>query len=94
VTCCADGREALDAVRAAPQAFDLVVADYNMPELSGLDVARALAQIRPSLPVLISSGYITEPMRAQAAALGVRGLVRKENTVDELGPAVRRALAG
>ncbi|WP_284614861.1 PAS domain S-box protein [Aquabacterium humicola] len=94
VTGCASGQDAIDAVRAAPQAFDLVVADYNMPDLSGLDVARELARIRPSLPVLISSGYITEQMRTQAATLGVRGLVRKENTVDELGPAVLRVLQG
>ncbi|NRF67426.1 PAS domain S-box protein [Aquincola sp. S2] len=93
VTGCETGREAIEAVRAAPFAFDLVIADYNMPDLSGIDVARALARVRPALPVLISSGYITEEMRAQAAALGVRGLVRKENTVDELGPAVQQVLS-
>jgi PAS domain S-box-containing protein len=93
VTSLADAAEALDAVRTAPQAFDLVVADYNMPGLSGLELARALAALRPELPVIISTGYITDALRKQAAELGVRELVRKENTVEELGAAVRRVLA-
>ena len=94
VTGFAGAAEALDAVRTAPQAFDLVVADYNMPGLSGLELARELAVLRPELPVIISTGYITDPLRTQAAALGVRALVRKENTVEELGAAVRRVLTG
>jgi CheY-like chemotaxis protein len=70
-----------------------VVADYNMPGLSGLELARALAALRPELPVIISTGYIPAALRKQAAELGVRELVRKENTVEELGAAVRRVLA-
>ena len=92
VTGFAGAAEALDAVRTAPQAFDLVVADYNMPGLSGLELARELAALRPDLPVIISTGYITDQLRTQAAALGVRELVRKENTVEELGAAVGRVL--
>ena len=94
VTSFARGADALEAVRTAPQAFDLVVADYNMPGLSGLELARALAALRPELPVIISTGYVTDELRTQAATLGVRELVRKENTVEELGEAVRRLLAG
>jgi PAS domain S-box-containing protein len=92
VTSFADAGQALDAVRTAPHAFDLVVADHNMPGMSGLELSRALAALRPELPVIISTGYITDALRTQAAALGVRELVRKENTVEELGAAVRRAL--
>jgi len=93
VTSFASAVDALEAVRTAPQAFDLVVADYNMPGLSGLELARALATVRPDLPVIISTGYVTDELRTQAAALGVRELVRKENTVEELGAAVRRVFA-
>ena len=51
-----DPRQALEALSARPQAFDLVVPDDNMPGLSGLEVARELARSRPDLPVLITSG--------------------------------------
>ena len=85
-----DAREALAAVRAQPEEFDLAVTDYNMPGLSGLEVARALREIRPDLPVALASGYITEELRAEAPAAGVIELVYKPNTVDELCAVVAR----
>jgi CheY-like chemotaxis protein len=79
-----DPREAIAALRSLPQAFDIVVTDYNMPHLSGLDVAREVAQIRSGLPVVLSSGYITEAIIAEAAQLGVRFVMQKEFTLERL----------
>ena len=88
-------REALDALRAAPSAFDLVVTDYNMPGMSGLDVAREVREIRADLPVVIASGFIDEALRAQATDAGVRELISKSNAVEELCEAfVRLAQTG
>jgi PAS domain S-box-containing protein len=84
---------AIAAVREHPQRFDFVVTDFNMPECSGLDVARALADIRPDLPVAISSGYITAELRALARETGVRGLLEKENTFEELCSLIADILA-
>lgn len=88
-----DPEEALDAVKADPDSFDVAVCDFNMPALSGLDFARALASIRPQLPVIISSGYLPEEAQAEALQLGVRGLLQKQNTFDELDRLIRRVLA-
>jgi two-component system, cell cycle sensor histidine kinase and response regulator CckA len=85
-----DPQEALTAVRAEPNRFDLAVTDYNMPGMSGLDVACALREIRADLPVAIASGYITEELRAQAPAAGVIELLYKPDTVDELCEVVAR----
>jgi len=85
-----DPQEALAAVRAYPDQFDLVVTDYNMPGMSGLEVAQALREICPDLPVVLASGYITEELRAQAPAAGIREVIYKPNTVDELCGAVAR----
>ena len=79
---------------ADPQAFDVVVTDFNMPEMSGLELASALRQLRPDLPVVLSSGLMSEALREQARQVGVRVLLKKENSVDELADAVARALAG
>jgi len=81
--------KALAAVRADPYRFDLVVTDYNMPGMSGADVADELARIRPDLPVVITSGYITDELRQRAERAGVRHLIYKPNTVEELCEAVR-----
>jgi two-component system cell cycle sensor histidine kinase/response regulator CckA len=83
-------KEALAAVRADPGQFDLVVTDYNMPGMSGLDVADELARIRPDLQVAVTSGYISDELRQKAPASGVQHLIYKPNTVEELCDAVHR----
>ncbi|MEQ1776867.1 MAG: response regulator, partial [Burkholderiales bacterium] len=55
---------------------------YNMPGMSGLDVAREVRAIRPDLPVVVTSGFIDETLRAQAAAAGVRELIFKATSVE------------
>ena len=92
VSSCADARAAVDAVRAQPEAFDIVVTDFNMPEFSGLDVARAMALIRPDLPVVICSGYITEELREQARLAGVRSVLEKQNIFEALSGLVALTL--
>jgi signal transduction histidine kinase/ActR/RegA family two-component response regulator len=87
-----DARLALDTVRANPGGFDLAVTDFNMPGLSGLDVALELARIRPDLPVVITSGYITDALRADANRAGVRALVDKPSTVDDLCEVIQQIL--
>ena len=83
ITGCCDQREALTAIRANPAAFDLVVTDYNMPGMSGLDVAREIRTIRAELPVAVASGFIDEELRAQAGAAGVRELIFKASGAEE-----------
>jgi two-component system cell cycle sensor histidine kinase/response regulator CckA len=85
-----DPCEALAVVRANPELFDLAVTDFNMPGMSGLELARALRDVRGDLPVVLASGYITEELRAQAPAAGVRELIYKPDTVDALYEAVAR----
>ena len=86
------GAAALTAVRAAPDNYDLVVTDYNMPQESGLDVARELHDIRAALPVMLISGYITDETRNNAEALGIRYLVEKQNSIELLVDAIVAAL--
>jgi DNA-binding NtrC family response regulator/signal transduction histidine kinase len=88
-----DASRALERVRAEPDAFDVVVCDFNMPGLTGVELARSLAGISPHLPVIISSGYLPEEAEAEALQLGVRGIVRKENTVEDLDRLIRQVLA-
>jgi CheY-like chemotaxis protein len=85
-----DQGKALAALRADPAAFDLVVTDYNMPGMSGLDVAREVRAIRADLPVAIASGFIDEELHAQAEGVGVRELIFKATAVEEFCEALAR----
>ncbi len=86
-------RDALDALRADPAAYDLLITDYNMPGMSGLDVARAAHLIRPDLPVVIASGFIDEELRTHATAAGVQELIFKTSALEDFCGAIQ-ALAG
>ena len=94
VTVFQDALQALAALREQPGAFDLVVTDYNMPSCSGVEVAREVAHLCPGLPVVISSGYVSESLLAEAASAGVHHVLHKENTLEELCSLVQRILDG
>ncbi|MFN2424865.1 MAG: PAS domain S-box protein, partial [Candidatus Binatia bacterium] len=88
-----EGQTAVQELRKDSDRFDLVLTDFNMPRMSGIDVARAVREIRADLPVAITSGYITEAMRAEADAAGVRALIFKPDVVEALCDEVARVLA-
>jgi signal transduction histidine kinase/ActR/RegA family two-component response regulator len=91
-SCFADAASALAALGADPQAFDLVVTDFNMPGQSGLDLSTAAATLRPGLPVILISGYIFENLPEQARRAGVCEVIRKQCVLEDLLGAVDRAL--
>lgn len=91
--CFSDPAVAIATVRAHPQGFAVVVSDFNMPSMSGLDVVLALRGIAAELPVVISSGFISDDLKLAAAELGVVELMRKENTFEELGALLGRVLS-
>ncbi len=82
--------EALAAAQVDRGQIDLAVTDYNMPGMSGLELASALRVAIPDLPVVLVTGYITEELRQQAPAAGISELIYKPNSVDELCKAVAR----
>lgn len=51
------GAEALQIVRQEGSSVDLILLDINMPEMDGLQTARALQQEAPGIPVLIATGF-------------------------------------
>ena len=82
VTAFTEQQQAIEALRADPQGFDLLMTDYNMPGMSGIDVARAVRDIRPDLPVAVASGYISDELQAEAQAAGVTEVVFKIDAVE------------
>jgi PAS domain S-box-containing protein len=90
VTGYTDPREALTALRENSHAFDMVLTDYNMPGMSGLDVARAVREIRSDLPVAVASGFIDEKLRTEFSEAGIRELVYKSTAVDSFCDVVQR----
>ncbi|WP_292587522.1 response regulator [Mesorhizobium sp.] len=57
VTCAAGGAEALARIEKAPQDFDVIVTDFAMPLVSGLDVIRFARNLKADWPAVIITGY-------------------------------------
>lgn len=87
-----DAAEALEVFEVAPEKIDLVLTDLAMPEASGLDVARRVRAIRPDVPVVMMSGYMSEAERQRAQGSGVTAIVDKPPTAAVLAHALDRCL--
>lgn len=84
--------DALAALRANPQRFDLLLSDEAMPGLTGSDLVRAARQLRPDLPVVLMSGLVTPALRQRAQDLGVTEVLCKPLVTAEVARALAAAL--
>jgi CheY-like chemotaxis protein len=87
-----DPCQALQAFQANPAAYQAVVTDLSMPTMSGIDLAREVLLANPNLPVVMTSGYVRQKDRDAVAEVGVRELLLKPNTVEELGAVLHRLM--
>jgi CheY-like chemotaxis protein len=83
VTGFTDPIAAVQAFSESPQ-FDAVVTDLSMPQMSGFDVASAVKAVRNDVPVIMTSGYVQAKDEEQAKLIGVKKIILKPNTVEEL----------
>ena len=58
----------------------------------GTAVAARLHQLRPTLPVLLTTGYVADTLRAEAQLVGVCHVMHKEYTLEQLAPLLHRVL--
>jgi PAS domain S-box-containing protein len=68
---------ALQAFRADPRRFDLVLTDEAMPDLVGTELAREIHLIRPEIPIVLMSGHGGAQLANRAAAMGVNEVLHK-----------------
>jgi len=75
--------QALEVVQKGPP-FDLVVTDYVMKEITGVDLARAVRRLSPATPVILMTAYGTKRLRATTESLGFDGYLDKPFTVQKI----------
>jgi CheY-like chemotaxis protein len=84
--------EALEAFRADPQRFDLLLTDEAMPGLLGTELAREIRCLRPAIPIILMSGQGGSHLAKRAAAIGVNEVLRKPLQGRDLAESLARAL--
>lgn len=86
-----NGRSGLQMIREHQP--DLIMLDYNLPEMTGIDVLQEMAQESISIPVILMTGYGSELAAIEAFRLGIKDYLIKPFTLDEVLETIERALA-
>lgn len=75
---CGEAVDGADAVTKSRQLKpDLIVMDFLMPRANGLQAAHEIKSSQPSVPILLCSMYLSEPLLEHARRAGIRGAVSK-----------------
>jgi PAS domain S-box-containing protein len=87
-----DGQAALDRLAAAPGRFDLIVTDYKMPRMNGVDLALRVMRQFAGFPMVLMSGYSDQVQPETFRKFGFVDFLSKPFTCDELQRCVQYAL--
>jgi PAS domain S-box-containing protein len=77
-----DPETALERFRADPDAVDCIVSDYDMPEMNGLDLLKAVREDSFEIPFIMFTGRGSEEIASEAISLGVSDYIQKEGRSD------------
>jgi DNA-binding NarL/FixJ family response regulator len=92
---CGEAGNGLEALTKAKELSpDLIVLDISMPVMDGMEAARQLKQILPSVPTVLFTSYESAYLQREAAAAGVRAVVSKASPSEQLIDAIENSLRG
>ncbi len=88
--CFTEPEKALECAKG--QEFDFVITDLEMPVMTGLELRKALHEVRPGLPIILSTAYGALLEGKSAASLGFKGHLPKPYGLREFADAIHDAL--
>jgi len=88
------GIEALEAFKAAPDRYDLVITDMTMPHVTGLQLAQQLKALAPEVKVIVCTGFSEQVDAQKAVDLGLAGFIMKPMLKAEIAALIRKAIEG
>jgi PAS domain S-box-containing protein len=94
VTTAASGPGGWKKFRSEPRQFDLVLSDHVMPDITGMQLAEKVLEVRNDVPVILFTGYSETVFPEKAKTAGVRDFLMKPVTGKELAEKVRKVLDG
>lgn len=77
---CGEARTGAEALQKVLEALpDLIVLDYQMPDLNGVDIARQICELSPKIPILMVTIHLSRQLADAARQAGVRGACAKQD---------------
>ncbi len=92
VTASTSSTDSLLTFRSQPENFDLIITDMDMPNMTGLDLAKKLINIRPDIPIILCTGFNDMATEKKAKALGVQEFVTKPASKKKIADTIRKIL--
>ncbi|MDX8392386.1 MAG: response regulator, partial [Mariprofundaceae bacterium] len=80
VICANNGDAALQILTQQPEKIDMVVTDYHMPHMDGLEMTQRIQEMNPELPVLMVTAFREDEHLLDAPATGFRILEKPINS--------------
>jgi C4-dicarboxylate-specific signal transduction histidine kinase len=84
--------EGLEAFRANPDRFDLVITDFTMPNMTGMELAKELFKLRSDIPIILCTGYSEHLNEDIAKRSGICAFVVKPVVLNEIANTIRKVL--
>ena len=84
--------EALEAFKATPSKYDVVITDMTMPKMSGENFSEEILKIRSDIPIIICTGFSNMMSPEKANATGIKDFLMKPLTMRELSKSIRHVL--
>jgi PAS domain S-box-containing protein len=94
VTATTSSPEALDLFSHEPQHFDLVITDYTMPKMTGIDLAEKIKMIRSDIPIILCTGFSERINEDYTREIGIRAFLMKPVSLRGLAGLIRKVLDG
>ncbi|GBC59498.1 hypothetical protein DENIS_0437 [Desulfonema ishimotonii] len=91
VTACTESRKALEIFKNQSEAFDLVITDNIMPEMSGRMLSKEILKIRPDIPIVLISGTLPEK-NGGLKTTGIRTTIQKPFDRKKIQSVIREVL--
>ncbi|BBO75549.1 hypothetical protein DSCW_29660 [Desulfosarcina widdelii] len=84
--------DALEALRAKPDKYDLVITDMTMPNMNGDKLVEEIKQFLPKLPIIICTGFSKRLSQDKKSEMGIDSILMKPLTLNDLATTVKKVL--
>lgn len=88
--CVESGEEAIEQIKG--KTFSLMITDFNMPGLNGLELARKGLEIAPRMPVIMNTGGISPIVKRLAKEIGIAKVLAKPFLPTDLMKTIREVM--
>ncbi|WP_309398372.1 hybrid sensor histidine kinase/response regulator [Cerasicoccus maritimus] len=94
VTVASHGKEAFEIFERRPEYFDIILSDSRMPEMTGMELAAAVREVRRDIPFILITAFDDTKENPQFDQLSITDIVPKPFRIEQLQRSLRQAMLG